>query len=103
MGYNRGHDIPQWLEPWIGGGLLLVSLAFFVFAARYAIARKRTPKIRWGNAIGLTGAGIFFSGLGIASLFSIDFFPGLFAMSVTGFVAAGVGGTMAGWQRSGRL
>lgn len=92
-------ELPKWAEPYVGALLALGAGLLLVLAMRSAVNAGRAPKKRWGDAIGYFGASVCVATLSCAAMFEIDFFPAPFVAFLSGFVLAGVGGSLAGWQR----
>lgn len=97
---NRGIPLPDGAEPYAVGLIALVAIFLLWWAFRCARDAEQPKKIRIGNALGFTGFAVWCSTLALMIALDARFTPPFVAAFVTGFVLAGVGGTLAGWSRN---
>lgn len=91
--------IPDWAIPYVEALVALAALALLIAALRWSTRQTAPPKKRWGNTVGYLGGVVCVSTLFVASVFHLEFMPIPFTSFVTGFVIAGIGGSLAGWTR----
>ncbi|MEO1278550.1 MAG: hypothetical protein AAFV77_06330 [Planctomycetota bacterium] len=98
--FPQGYTLPESAEPYVAAAIALAAAFLFYWAITRALKRDRTTRRRVGDALGFTGLGICFATLAASVAFDIDSILVPIIAFGSGMVLGGIGGTMAGWQRS---
>jgi hypothetical protein len=100
----HGHrPIPDWALPYLAAALALAALALLILSVVSARKTNASPRKRWGNTVGYLGGSISLATMSYGAALQPDLLPWPLASFAAGFIMAGIGGSLAGWQRGPRF